>query len=78
MNRELKKFVENNLELNEKITGSTWNPIWNNVDVAMHKISITGNIRFYFIASYADKDFPELKNSIYWIDRGCFLDFPNY
>ena len=75
MHRELKEFVEN---FGETITTSSWNPIWNNVDVAMHKISVTGNVRFYFITFFNDSDFPELKNSVFWLDRDCFLDYPGF
>jgi hypothetical protein len=73
LHRELKKFVES---LGETITTSSWNPIWNNVDVAMHKITVKGNIRFYFITFFNDNEFPELKNSIFWLDKECFLDYP--
>lgn len=75
MNRELRKFIENNiLKANEKVTGTSWEPIWNNVDVGMHKISITGNTHLYFIVSFLDNK-SGFENSIYWIDEGCFLDF---
>ena len=74
MHRELKKFVEG---LGEEITTSNWNLIWNNVDVAMHKISVKGNIRYYFITSFNDSEFG-LKNSVYWLDKSCFIDFPGF
>jgi len=75
MHRELKKFVEGR---DETITTSNWNLIWNNVDVGMHKITVKGNIRYYFITFFKDKDFPELVNSVFWLDRNCFLDYPGF
>lgn len=77
INGELKRFVEKNLDSDERIIGATWNPIWNNVDDAMHKITITGNLIFYFITSFRNNDFPNTRNLIYWVDGGCFLDLPN-
>lgn len=74
MHRELIKFVEN---LGKEIISSDWNLIWNNVDVAMHKITVKDNIRFYFITYFNDTEF-ETKNSIYWVDEGCFLDYPSF
>lgn len=75
MHRELKGFVEN---MGETITTSNWNLIWNNVDVAMHKISVTGNVRYYFITFFNDSDFPGLKNSVFWLDQDCYLDYPGF
>lgn len=75
MHRELVQFVE---AMGDKVATSDWNPIWNNVDVAMHKISVEGNFRYYFLVSFTDRNFPDMKNSIYWLDYGCFLDHPEF
>jgi hypothetical protein len=74
INRELNKFVEHLLTPLEHVTGSTWNTLWSEVDLGMHRITITDNTRLYFITSFKNNDLG-FDNSVYWIDGSCFLDF---
>ena len=73
MHRDLENFVEN---MGDEITNSDWDTIWGNVDVAMHKITVKDNIRYYFITYYDDLEY-DIKDSVFWVDKGCYLDYPN-
>ncbi len=73
MHRDLENFVEN---MGDEITNSDWDTIWSNVDVAMHKITVKDNIRYYFITYYDDLEY-DIKDSVFWVDKGCYLDYPN-
>jgi hypothetical protein len=66
---QLRTFVEN---LGGKTTKATYILPWNVPYLAIHQF--TNKYVFWFIV-YFQKDGTDFKNSIYWVEMNCFLDY---
>jgi hypothetical protein len=58
--------------LQTPIKKGEWQAIWDNSNITIH--NIIGNYKWVFIVTFNDPSLG-LRPSIYWVDRGCFLDW---
>lgn len=59
------------MEIDETVNQAEWQSIWDNPDVASHRVF--GENPYVFIVSFENED-TGLSNSVFWVEEQCWLD----
>lgn len=68
VSEQLKTWVGDTFE---SVSKAEWEVIWNNARTSIHRL--TGDHMYVFIVDYEDTNLG-LKDSVYYVNRSCFLD----